>query len=88
MLKFAKVNMYLNPSVPGAFIQQYPTIKLYPIVSKDSSVVYSGDRTVEALLEWVEDYASFDFDDDAGDDKQAASTKQKPSAPVDGGDLE
>jgi protein disulfide-isomerase A1 len=36
-------------------IKGFPTIKLYPAGKKDSPVAYSGDRSIESLVEFIEE---------------------------------
>ncbi|KAI9671597.1 MAG: protein disulfide-isomerase precursor [Trizodia sp. TS-e1964] len=49
----AKVDATLN-DVPDE-IQGFPTIKLFPAGSKDKPVDYSGSRTIEDIIQFVED---------------------------------
>jgi len=83
VLKFTKINAYLNPNVPGAFVQHYPTIKYYPISSKDIDVVYTGERTSKAIIDWINDEASFDLNpEDLEDDSQVIESETKTSLGV------
>jgi len=36
-------------------IRGFPTIKLYPAGKKDSPVEYSGDRSIESLIEFIKE---------------------------------
>ena len=56
MVTIAKVDATLN-DVPDE-IQGFPTIKLFPAGKKDAPVDYSGSRTVEDLVQFIEENGS------------------------------
>jgi protein disulfide-isomerase A1 len=56
LVTIAKVDATLN-DVPDE-IQGFPTIKLFPAGKKDAPVDYSGSRTVEDLVQFIEENGS------------------------------
>jgi protein disulfide-isomerase A1 len=72
----AKVDATAN-DVPDE-IQGFPTIKLFPAGSKDSPVDYSGDRTIDDLVQFIADNGKHGVN--ANSSKKAADDEEMEDA--------
>eukprot|EP00002_Diphylleia_rotans_P036622 TRINITY_DN808_c0_g1_i1.p1 TRINITY_DN808_c0_g1~~TRINITY_DN808_c0_g1_i1.p1 ORF type:complete len:498 (-),score=115.39 TRINITY_DN808_c0_g1_i1:230-1723(-) len=59
-LVIAKIDATAN-DVAGIEVQGYPTLFYYSAKNKQTPVEYEGDRTLEDLLNFIKENASFDF---------------------------
>eukprot|EP01092_Planopodium_desertum_P005805 TRINITY_DN24018_c0_g1_i1.p2 TRINITY_DN24018_c0_g1~~TRINITY_DN24018_c0_g1_i1.p2 ORF type:complete len:476 (-),score=180.95 TRINITY_DN24018_c0_g1_i1:36-1463(-) len=64
----AKVDATSN-DITREEIQGFPTIKFYPANSKDTSIDYEGERTVEGFLAFIKQHASIPYTLDAAEAK-------------------
>lgn len=76
----AKLDATLN-DVPGVDIQGFPTIFFYPANAKANPIQYRGDRTAEAMAEFIEENGST-FNQEAVE----APAKEEAAAPAAGHD--
>ena len=84
-LVIAKIDATAN-DVPDE-IKGFPTIKLYAAGKKDSPIEYSGPRTIESFVEFIEKESTHkvkpvdpDVDEDATDGKTAEGTQGAAAA--------
>jgi len=78
LVTIAKVDATAN-DVPDE-IQGFPTIKLFPAGKKDSPVDYSGSRTVEDLVQFIQENGSHKAEASIGEAVEDATESAKASA--------
>merc|ERR1712137_8276 len=78
LVTIAKVDATLN-DVPDE-IQGFPTIKLFPAGKKDAPVDYSGTRTVEDLVKFIQENGSHKAEASVGEAVEDATESAKASA--------
>merc|ERR1711865_478283 len=62
-LLIAKMDATVN-DVEGVDVEGFPTIKFWRASNKDSPLEYDGDRDANSFVAWLEEKASFAFNQD------------------------
>jgi len=60
----AKIDATANDNTASIRVQGFPTIYLFPGDDKSQPVEYSGDRTVEAFVQFIAENGSFGEEED------------------------
>lgn len=58
---FGSYDMYLNDKAPGNVVYNFPAIQFFRIDDKYHDETYSGTRTFDDLINWVEEQSSFEL---------------------------
>lgn len=83
---FSKIDLFLNDDQPSPrTIQNFPTIRIYTTEDKYGTNQYDGPRSVEGIVTWVLDQASYEFKPQKPD---AAASAEEPAESIASADVE